>query len=563
VWLEEGSLYKEILIMRDSREGRAAVVEDGALTEILIAREERQVGSIFKARVANVLPGMNAAFVDIGSDRNAFLCADDAAAHLGEEANERFSKVNIRDLLRVNEETLVQVVKEAVGTKGARVTTFVTLPGRNLVLIPNANYIGVSRRVESEAERQRLRQLAEKMRPEGMGLIIRTAAGGRPQEELQAEVDYLASNWEKIQRTAKKKRAPAIIHQELALVDQVLRDVLTPDFDRILIDDAEEHSKVVEMLENTYPALAQKVHLYNDRKPLFEFHGIDAEVDKALKRKVWLQSGGYLVIDHTEALWVVDVNTGKYTGKNNSLADTILKTNLEACVEICRQLRLRDMGGIIIIDFIDMESHADRRKVLVCLNEELKKDRTRTHLIGMTELGLVQLTRKREGKDLDLVLRTSCSHCNGVGRVFSPQSLAVKVHRDVLKMAQETRSEAILVRLHPRTAMALVGTGGELLERLESQAGRPVLVQARPLFHVEHYELKGGRANELRDRLRQVHKGQKVRVTLEEGVGGESALAVVDGNLVEVINGADRVGQEVEIRLIDIDKIVKRAEVFR
>ncbi len=549
--------------MRDSREGRAAVVEDGALTEILIAREERQVGSIFKARVANVLPGMNAAFVDIGSDRNAFLCADDAAAHLGEEANERFSKVNIRDLLRVNEETLVQVVKEAVGTKGARVTTFVTLPGRNLVLIPNANYIGVSRRVESEAERQRLRQLAEKMRPEGMGLIIRTAAGGRPQEELQAEVDYLASNWEKIQRTAKKKRAPAIIHQELALVDQVLRDVLTPDFDRILIDDAEEHSKVVEMLENTYPALAQKVHLYNDRKPLFEFHGIDAEVDKALKRKVWLQSGGYLVIDHTEALWVVDVNTGKYTGKNNSLADTILKTNLEACVEICRQLRLRDMGGIIIIDFIDMESHADRRKVLVCLNEELKKDRTRTHLIGMTELGLVQLTRKREGKDLDLVLRTSCSHCNGVGRVFSPQSLAVKVHRDVLKMAQETRSEAILVRLHPRTAMALVGTGGELLERLESQAGRPVLVQARPLFHVEHYELKGGRANELRDRLRQVHKGQKVRVTLEEGVGGESALAVVDGNLVEVINGADRVGQEVEIRLIDIDKIVKRAEVFR
>ncbi len=548
--------------MRDSREGRAAVVEDGALTEILIAREERQVGSIYKARVANVLPGMNAAFVDIGSDRNAFLCADDAAAHLGEEASERLGKLNIRDILKVNDETLVQVVKEAVGTKGARVTTFVTLPGRNLVLIPNANYIGVSRRVDGEAERVRLRALAEKLRPEGAGLIVRTAASSRSQEELQKEVDFLQGQWEKIQKVSRKRRAPAIIHQELALVDQVLRDVLTPDFDRMLIDDAEEHSKVVEMLENTYPGLVSKVHFYNDRRPLFEFHGIDAEVDKALKRKVWLESGGYLIIDHTEALWVVDVNTGKYTGKN-SLADTILKTNLEACVEIARQLRLRDMGGIIIIDFIDMESHSDRRRVLQLLNEELRKDRTRTHLVGMTELGLVQITRKREGKDLDMVLRTSCSHCNGGGRVFSPTSLAVKIHREILKMAHETRSEAILVRLHPRAAMALVGPAGELFDRLETEAGKPILVQARPLFHPEHYEFKGGRLQELKDRLRQVHKGQKARVTLEESLGGEHALATVDGNIIEVLNGHERVGQEVEIRLIDIDKIVKRAEIFR
>jgi ribonuclease G len=555
-------MYKEILITRDSREGRAAVVEDGALTEILIAREERQVGSIYKARVANVLPGMNAAFVDIGSDRNAFLCADDAAAHLGEEASERLGKLSIRDILRVNDETLVQVVKEAVGTKGARVTTFVTLPGRNLVLIPNANYIGVSRRVDGETERIRLRQVAEKLRPEGMGLIVRTASSGRPQEELQKEVEFLHRQWEKIQKISKKRRAPAIIHQELALVDQILRDVLTPDFDRMLIDDAEEHSKVLEMLENTYPGLVSKVHFYNDRRPLFEFHGIDAEVDRALKRKVWLESGGYLIIDHTEALWVVDVNTGKYTGKT-SLADTILKTNLEACVEIARQLRLRDMGGIIIIDFIDMESHADRRKVLNTLNEELKKDRTRTHLVGMTELGLVQLTRKREGKDLDLVLRTSCSHCNGVGRVFSPTSLAVKVHRDILKLAHEGRHEAILVRMHPRAALALLGSGGEHFDGLETEAGKTIFVQARPLFHVEHYEIKGGKTSELKERLRQVHKGQKVRVTLDAGLGGDHALASVDGNLIEVMQGAERVGQEVEIRIIDTEKIVKRAEIFR
>jgi len=210
-----------------------------------------------------------------------------------------------------------------------------------------------------------------------------------------------------------------------------------------------------------------------------------------------------------------------------------------------------------------MESHSDRRKVLNVLNEELKKDRTRTHLVGMTELGLVQLTRKREGKDLDVVLRTSCSHCNGIGRVFSPNSLAVKIHREVLKMAQESRHEAVLVRLHPRAALALVGPTGEHLDQLEAEAGKPVFVQARPLFHVEHYELKAGRTQELKERLRQVHKGQKLRVTLDEGLGGENALAVVDGNLIEVLQGSDRVGQEVEIRIMDIDKIVKRAEIFR
>ena len=558
-------MYKEILISRDSREGRAAVLEDGALTEILIAREERQVGSIYKARVANVLPGMNAAFVDIGSDRNAFLCADDAAAHLGDEANERLGKLSIKDILRVNEETLVQVVKEAVGTKGARVTTYVTLPGRNLVLIPNANYIGVSRRVESEAERNRLRQLADKLRPEGMGLIIRTAASGRPTEELMREADGLLRSWERIQKVAKRRRAPAIIHQELALVDQILRDVLTPDVDRMLIDNAEEYSKVVEMLESTYPALVPKVHLYNDPKPLFEFHGIDNEVEKALKRKVWLQSGGYLIVDRTEALWVIDVNTGKYTGRTANLADTILKTNLEACVEIARQLRLRDMGGIIIIDFIDMESGNDRRKVLNALNEELKKDRTRTHLVGMTELGLVQLTRKREGKDLDLTLRTSCTHCNGVGRMLSPQSVAMKAHRELMKLSLDSRYEALLARLHPKAALALVGTQGELLETVEAEAGKAVYVQARPYFHMEHTELRGGKKPELRDKLTQVHKGQKARVMLDDGFGPESssALAVVDGNLVEVLHAGDRVGQECEIRITDHERVVRKGELVR
>jgi ribonuclease G len=556
-------MYKEILISRDSREGRAAVIEDGELTEVLIAREERHVGSIYKGRVANVLPGMNAAFVDIGAERNAFLCADDAAAHLGEEANERLGKAKITDILRVNDETLVQVVKEAVGTKGARVTTFVTLPGRNLVLIPNANYIGVSRRIDSEKERDRLRSVAEELRPEGMGIIIRTASAGRPYEELRNEIEALANSWDRIQKISKKRRAPALVHQEIALVDQILRDVLTPDVDRMLIDNAAEHSRVVEMLDATYPALSSRVHLYNDPKPLFEFHGIDIEIDKALKRKVWLPSGGYLIIDRSEALWVIDVNTGKFTGKSN-LADTILRNNLEACVEICRHMRLRDMSGIIIVDFIDMESSADRRRVLTTLNEELKKDRTRTHLVGMTELGLVQLTRKREGKDLDLVLRTSCQHCNGVGRIASDQSVALKAHREVVKMALDSKHEGILVRMHPRVALALVGQNCEFMESLESETGKPVFVQARPQFHPERTEYRQGRLQELKDRLRPIHKGHKGRVVLEDPFGNDSsALAVIDGNLIEVVNASDRIGQEVEIRITDHERLIKKAEIVR
>jgi ribonuclease G len=557
-------MYKEILISRDNREGRAAVLEDGLLTEILIAREKRQVGSIYKAKVANVLPGMNAAFVDIGHEKNAFLCADDAAAHLGDEANERLKQLSIKDILKVNEETLVQVVKEAVGTKGARVTTYVTLPGRNLVLIPNANYIGVSRRVEVDTDRTRLRALADKLRPEGMGLIMRTAASGRPVEELQREIDFLLKAWDKIQRLSKKRRAPAIIHQELALVEQVLRDVLTPDIDRMLVDNAEEYSKVVEMLEGTYPALLPRVHFYNDPRPLFEVHGIDAEIDKALKKKVWLESGGYLIIDKTEALWVIDVNTGKFTGKTN-LADTILKTNLEACIELARQLRLREMGGIIIVDFIDMEAPADRRRVLQTLTEELKKDRMRTHLVSMTELGLVQLTRKREGKDLDNILRISCNHCNGVGRLYSPLSVALKAHREIDKLSHEPRTEAVLARMHPKVALAMVGLNGEHLEAMEAELGKPVYVQARVHFHLEHTEIRGGRKSDLRDRLRMLTRGQKARVVLEDGIGGESssALAVMEGNLVEVLHGLERVGQEVEIRITEQDRVVRKAEICR
>ncbi len=558
-------MYKEILITRDDREGRAAVLEDGTLSEFLIAREERQVGSIYKGRVANVLPGMNAAFVDVGLERNAFLCADDAAAHLGEDASASLKKHDIRDILKVNEEAMVQVVKEAVGTKGARVTTFVTLPGRYLVLIPAASYVGVSRRVEDDSERGRLRQIAEKIQPDGMGIIVRTSSCGRSQDELKREVDFLARSWQRIQRNAKRRKAPACVHQELALIDKILRDVLTPDVNRLIIDNGEEHAKILERLEATAPALAERVFLYEDPTPLFEFHGIDQEIEKALDRKVWLESGGYLIIDRTEALWVIDVNTGKYTGKT-SLADTILKTNLEAMREICRQLRLRDIGGIIIIDFIDMESASDRRRLMSELVEELKKDRTRTHLVGMTELGLVQLTRKREGKDLDLVLREECPYCNGRGRILSPKTVALRARREILKSAADhSKHEALLVACHPRVGLDLVGLDGEALEALESQTGKIIMVRVDEDFHQEEYKIEAGRRKDLNKRLRPLSKGRKDRVYLEDGFGkdSKSALAVLDGNLVEVISVGDRLGQFADVRVTDTNGVVSRAELVR
>ncbi|MGE0495724.1 MAG: ribonuclease E/G [Vulcanimicrobiota bacterium] len=557
-------MYKEILITRDEREGRAAVLEDGVLSEFLIAREERQVGSVYKGRVANVLPGMNAAFVDVGLERNAFLCADDAAAHLGDEAAASLKKPDIRDILRVNEEALVQVVKEAVGTKGARVTTYVTLPGRYLVLIPSANYVGVSRRVEDDQERVRLRAIAEKIQPEGMGVIVRTSSCGRPLEDLKRELDFLVRSWQRIQRNAKRRKAPCIVHQELALIDKILRDILTPDVSRLIIDNAEEHAKIVERLESTAPTMADKVFLYSDRLPLFEFHGIDQEIEKALDRKVWLESGGYLIIDRTEALWVIDVNTGKYTGKT-SLADTILKTNLEAVTEICRQLRLRDIGGIIIIDFIDMESASDRRRLLSELVEELKKDRTRTHLVGMTELGLVQLTRKREGKDLDLVIREECPYCTGRGRIFSPGTVALRARREIIRQAADSKEEAMLVRLHPRVGIDLVGQDGEGIEALESQTGKLILVAVDEDFHQEDYSVSTGRRKDLSRSLRPLSKGRRERVYLEDGFGKDSrsALAVLDGNLIEVMGAGDKIGETLEVRVTDCEGVIARAEILR
>ena len=465
--------------------------------------------------------------------------------------------------MRANQETLVQIVKEAIGTKGARITTYVSLPGRYMVLLPSAQYVGVSRRIPNDEERSRLRQIAEKYRPEGLGVIVRTAAEGRPEQELADDMAYLVKLWNQIGETAKRVHAPALVHQELPLVDKILRDILTSDTDRLVIDNAAECAKMKDRLATSAPALVDKVHLYTDRRPLFDFYEIEKAIDGALSRKVWLESGGYLIIDRTEALWVIDVNTGKFVGKSN-LAETILRTNLEACKEICRQLRLRDMAGIIIIDFIDMDATDDQRKVLEYLGDELKKDRTRTHLVSMTELGLVQLTRKREGKDLEGVLRDTCPICHGRGKVFSAQTIAYRARREVLSELATRTPEMVRVTLAPQAALQFLGVDGEEAKILEKQLKVGLSVVADAAMHPEAIVVLLGTKADL-DQQETLTVGQQAKAILID-TGHDSttsALAVVSGHLVEVRGGAERIGHECTVKITRADRFYNVGEVVR
>lgn len=557
-------MYKEILISIDDREGRAVVLEDGRAMEILIARDERQVGSIYKGRVSDVLPGMNAAFVDIGLERNAFLGANDAVSCLAEsEAGCSFTKPAIADIVKPGQEILVQVAKEAIGTKGARISSCIAISGHYIVLFPSAQYVGVSRRIADDGERERLRKIADELRPDDMGIVVRTAAEGHDHDEIKMDLDYLVKVWNKIQAKAKVSSAPALLHQELDLVDKILRDIFTEEVDRLIIDNREEYNKMCERLKHTAPNLLSKVHYCSDSNPIFETYKIEEEIDNALSRRVWLSSGAYLIIDHTEALWVIDVNTGKFTGKN-CLADTILHTNIEACREICRQLRLRDMAGIIIVDFIDMDSVEDQKKILEVLGDELKKDRTRTHLVGMTELGLVQITRKREGKDFEGIMRDVCPICHGRGRVLSAQSVALRARRTLLRSVTvgTGRREAVCVTLSPMAAYEFAGAGGRDAEQLAKDCKVTLRVAASDSMHPERFNISFGDVS-IFNGMPKLSVGQQAIVVLSENKDADnrSALASINGNLVEVAQACDSIGKEVKVRVNKVGNFISFADI--
>jgi ribonuclease G len=489
---------KRIVVNAGLIETRVAVQEGSLLTELYVERQGRRsiVGSVHKGVVTNVLPGMQAAFVDIGLSKDAFLYAGDYTANVADDVRpagdaggdedvdedvdepepRREARGPIEDVLRKGQEVLVQVSKESLGTKGARVTSFISLPGRYLVYMPQAHRIGVSRRIRDEEERDRLRSAVRGLNPPPGGFIVRTNAEGKGEAEFAADLEFLGRLWAQIQARYDERRPPAVLHEEGDLTFRVVRDLLAPEVDEFLIDSREVYDRIAGYVESLVPGLAERVKWYGERTPIFETHGIEKEIEKALRRRVWLKSGGYIVIDHTEALVSIDVNTGKYVGKRD-FEQTVLKINLEAVGEIVRQIRLRDLGGIIIIDFIDMEAPDHREQVEKALKRALAEDKARTNVLAISELGLVEMTRKRVRQDLRSLLTESCPTCRGAGVAKSSATLAAEVFRAVQAKAADAAGREVVVRAHPALTEHLESEHRDVIQRLAQASDLKITLQ--------------------------------------------------------------------------------------
>jgi ribonuclease G len=487
---------REILIDCNPHQTRVALLENGRAAELYFERPRRQgsVGDIYLGRVSRVLPGMQAAFVDIGFEKDAFLYVadvrdewedyDDAPSE--EEPLPR-SATSIDELLKEGQHVIVQVVKEAMGAKGARVSTNISLPGRLLVYTPYSSKAGISRRIEDETERERLRAALEAF-PGGRGFIARTAAQGRGTEEFETDRIYLAALWESILSRSRSSQPPALLHGEQGLLLRSLRDLVSEDVAAIRVNDHEAFGRIVEFLHVTEPSVVPRVKLHR-KDSLFEEFGVEAEIEKALKSKVWLKSGGYLVINPTEALVSIDVNTGKFVGKD-SLEDTVLAVNLEAVREIVRQIRLRDLGGILVVDFIDLEDEEHRRTLFEAFEGEMKKDRAKSKILQISEFGLVQITRKRSRPSLDRVLTRSCPCCGGTGRVKNDFTVALEIRREILKLSKSiTAGETILVRSTPEVTKVLRGGEQGILDDVERELEVSIVLREEENLPAAHYEI--------------------------------------------------------------------------
>lgn len=505
----------EILMNVRPSETRVAYMENGSLVDLKIERKQSPtlVGSVHRGKVMRVLPGMQAAFVDIGLDRAAFLYVGDVRGDMEGESGELFDgpaatqpvrprdlddtietddqsvqKPRIQELLNEGQWLLVQVAKDPLGSKGARITTHISLPGRNVVFMPTLPHMGVSRRIEDPEERERLRGIIEGLDIKG-GVIVRTAGEGATEPSLRADIDYLHRLWQEIQRNYEKKSKPGLVHAELDVELRALRDMLSEDVDRVITDDDESFKRISAFISQFMPKFKNKVSLYTNPRPLFDQYEIDLEISRSIERKIWLKSGGYIVIDEAEALVVVDVNTGRYVGKKD-FEDTILKTNLEAVRETAHQLRIRNCGGIIIIDFIDMEKEAHREKVLSALREDLVKDRARTTVVSMSNLGLVEMTRKRIRPSLVKTLCEPCSYCDGRGYIKQKATVAHEIFRDLEREGKSTNDRATtVVHCHTDVGDYIYEEETEALEDIERRIGRHIVLKLEPEYHRERYEI--------------------------------------------------------------------------
>ena len=520
-------MNKEMIISASGHETMAAILEDDEVVEISVERDKSRgvAGNIYKGRVSKVLPGMQAAFVDLGLERDGFLYVSDVIDPMasidgieadaegaageappapegqgngGSRGRGRGRDRNANDqpidkLLTAGQEIVVQVVKEPLGTKGARITSHVTIPGRFLVFMPTVDHIGVSRKIVSREQRGRLRRIVREFRAEHEmpgGVIIRTAAADRPEEDILSDLTYFHELWSDTLKKSETRRAPAVVHREESLVAKLLRDLLTDDFSAIRIDHRGEYRKAVKLVQRIMPDLVSRVHHYDKNFPIFEEYGVQSEIDKALRSKVWLKSGGYLVINQTEALVAIDVNTGRYVGKRTGrLEDTIVKTNLEAAKEIVRQIRLRDLGGIIVLDFIDMEERKNRQKVYQTFEQEIRRDRSPSKAVQVSEFGLIITTRKRVKQSLERQLTEPCPYCSGSAVVKSTSTICFEILAELRKVSGDLNGHHVQLRVNPDVARALKSEERGVLKEIERTLDREVTLRADAILHHEQFDV--------------------------------------------------------------------------
>ncbi len=558
-------MNKEILINIGINEVRVAILEDGNLVEFNVERqdEQRRAGNIYLGKVENVLPGMQAAFINIGEEKNAFIYVDDVIGKEETNNNEHLKNLSIKDLLHEGQELMVQMIKEPMGTKGARVVTQVTIPGRYLVFLPNIEYIGISRRIENEAERERLKSIVTSFKGPGVGVIIRTAAEEVEAGELQSDYEFLVNVWKKIQKKVKKGACPSLLYRDHDLLYRILRDYLSKDISRLLIDEMDAYAKATELVKSLAPSCKNRIQLYSDETPLFEAFNVELQLEKALKKKVWLDCGAYLVFDQTEALAVIDVNTGKFTGSIN-LEDTVFQTNMMAAVEIARQIRLRNLGGIIIVDFIDMVSDEERAQVIAKLSTELQQDKTKINILGFTSLGLLEITRKKVKQSLREILQVECENCDGVGYVPSLDSFAQKAMRSIKQIVNSTKDESLLIGVNPQIAAILIGPGGANLDKTEHTLNKTIFIKGQEnLKDDQVHLLASGTKNEIEALFLPVKEGEIINLKITENhiANPEDGISRIEGYVINVDSAGSCIGKTIRALITKTFKTYAKAVI--
>lgn len=491
-------MKRDILISSDSNEIQVAILEDGCLEEFYIDRSDsgRMFGNIYKGKVKTVIPGMGAVFVDLGTKKDGFLYVTDALkspldleAEFDEQTqpvekrNDRFKRID--EVLKIGQEVIVQIVKEPIGNKGPRLTTHFSIPARYLVMMPGEAKVGVSRRIEDRQERERIRNIFKEIEiPRGVGFIVRTAGEGKGATEFTRDIKYLIRSWKKIHGMISHKKAPSQIHMELDLVERIIRDHLVEETDTLVIDSRDVYRKVERFLHLYLPGQQVNLIMHQDRMPLFEKYNIEKEIERTFQKNVYLKSGGYIVIEQTEGLVAIDVNTGKFTGTKN-LEETVYKTNLEAAWEVARQLRLRDVGGIIIIDFIDMEHAEHRRNLFRTFKDAVRKDRAKTNILKISELGLVEMTRQRIRPSLESAVYDTCTYCEGKGMVKSNTTMAIQTVKELRKALGHSQGKTVNAYVHPKVAERMLHHDRKAIEQLERQSHSKIFIYSDAALHVE------------------------------------------------------------------------------